>query len=207
MRREKVRIRLRDINIGSRHFRSAIVFILIFAMVLGSTAVSFADADFAVTDYDAYPGFTGDYGTGEVYPDNNETGDTNFDTVYVPEPGFGNDETNHEDIVIPDGNEQYVPDVGTEDNNAGAENEYVVIDEPVFDSNSAEAEPNITFSFGDLEIAMEELHSGTEVEALLLRGVTAFDEQGNDVTHLVAVHDDGGFRAYWQNYHRLYRHT
>ena len=49
---------------------------------------------------------------------------------------------------------------------------------------------------GPLIIEMSELHRYTDVTALLLRGVTAMDEYGNDITHLITVKYDGGFAAY-----------
>ena len=58
-------------------------------------------------------------------------------------------------------------------------------------------EPNINFSINNaLIIEMLELHRDTDVNALLLRGVTAYDENGNNVNHLITIHCDGGFFAY-----------
>ena len=65
-----------------------------------------------------------------------------------------------------------------------------------------EAQHDITFLFrGDLVTEISELWDfeyTDELEALLLRGVTAIDENGEDVTHLITVIDDGGFVAHVQ---------
>ena len=43
---------------------------------------------------------------------------------------------------------------------------------------------------------MGELYEGVDTGALLLRGVTAATSDGEDVTHLIEIYDDGGFEQY-----------
>jgi len=60
-----------------------------------------------------------------------------------------------------------------------------------------EAELDVIFTFeGDLVIGMAELYAGADINAILLRGVRAVTESGQDVTHLITVEDDGGFADY-----------
>ena len=66
------------------------------------------------------------------------------------------------------------------------------------DNGYEEQEPKVTFEFeGDrLVIEMGEFYEGVEIDAILLRGISAATEKGEDVTHLVEVYDDGGFAEY-----------
>ena len=65
-------------------------------------------------------------------------------------------------------------------------------------------EQSVTFTFdGPLAIGMEELHAETDLAALLLRGVTAVNELGEDLTELITVRDDGGFAAYYEGFAQI----
>ena len=66
-----------------------------------------------------------------------------------------------------------------------------------FANSATPAGTHITFD--TLYIPMEDLHSETDINALLLRGVTAYDENGNDISYLVYVINDGGFRKYFDD--------
>ena len=56
------------------------------------------------------------------------------------------------------------------------------------------AEPEVTFAFeGDLAIEISELHENIDTDAVLLQGITAEDQYGEDISHLIAIYDDGEF--------------
>ena len=58
-------------------------------------------------------------------------------------------------------------------------------------------EPSIAFvKSGVLVIEMHELYGSMDTNALLLRDISAFDEIGNDVSHLIEIKNDGGFAEY-----------
>ena len=57
------------------------------------------------------------------------------------------------------------------------------------------SEISITFS-GDLVIYMMDLYSETDINEILMSGVSATNELGEDITLAVEIKDDGGFAAY-----------
>jgi len=136
---------------------------------------------------------------GEKYPDDGDYPDDKENEPYEPEdeagpgdgqePGggeHGNGEEPGDGQEPGDGGEKY-PDDG--DYPDDKENE------PYEPDNKAE--PSVTFEFyGDLIINMIELYADADIEAILLRGISAVTEDGEDVTHLITVEDDGGFAEY-----------
>jgi len=110
---------------------------------------------------------------------------------------------------ISSGNENEGDNEGGEYESVSTEPEYATEPaEPEYEPETQPTEPEapaapvlINFGFdGDLILEMTELHSGADLTEIMMRGVTAVDADGNDVTHLIFVADDGGFGDYVSNY-------
>ena len=198
-----------EIMTKRRLLNKAICLVLVLLLSMSTPVFAYADGEILLDNMDISIGENVDLPTS-----NSENGDEDISTGADEYDGYGstdysveNKHNNENDYLY-----GYKYDYSDSDNNYNYnENnlygcEYCEYGEYTCEYCRYEEDPeilesSITFvKSGALIIQMHELYGAMDTNALLLRGVSAYDEEGRELTPYITVKDDGGFAEYIANY-------